>query len=371
MINFTRPVVLIGHPYASIGMGEQIRACLESLLAAGVPAKVYDVFKHAPRNDAEHRRSVGPHEVHSIDPHAIKIFHINGNEVLSVLKKIERDEEDFSGTSIISPAWELPNYPTEWTSLVNRFVETWAISHYVEDVFKRSGINVSYTGQSVESPLRYFYPRKYFGLRESAFILLNFFDTTSYATRKNPLGVVDLYRRIRARRPYADIQLVLKVKNGEQQDPAWEKILREEAPDALVVSSKLSTLETRSMIAASDCLVSLHRAEGFGRGTGEAMYFGRLALGTAWSGNMDYMTDENSLLVRCSQIPVQENEYPHWENQHWADPDIDHALYLLERTIDDSHSRRAIERAAASSIMTCMGHRAVGLRMRRALEKFS
>ena len=46
----------------------------------------------------------------------------------------------------------------------------------------------------------------------------------------------------------------------------------------------------QSLINACDCFVSLHRSEGFGRGLGEAMALGRLALGTGWSGNVDFMT---------------------------------------------------------------------------------
>jgi hypothetical protein len=36
----------------------------------------------------------------------------------------------------------------------------------------------------------------------------------------------------------------------------------------------MTSLETRSLINACDCFASLHRAEGFGRGTGEAMFLG-------------------------------------------------------------------------------------------------
>ena len=71
--------------------------------------------------------------------------------------------------------------------------------------------------------------------------------------------------------------------------------------------------------------MSLHRAEGFGRGLGEAMALGRLALGTGWSGNVDFMTEKNSLLVRHRMVKLKRDEYPHWQGQSWAEPDLDHA----------------------------------------------
>jgi hypothetical protein len=46
----------------------------------------------------------------------------------------------------------------------------------------------------VELPLGHILPRRYFGIRESAFVLLHFFDLTSYAARKNPDAVLAMCR---------------------------------------------------------------------------------------------------------------------------------------------------------------------------------
>ena len=147
-------------------------------------------------------------------------------------------------------------------------------------------------------------PRRYFGIRKSAFVLLNFFDLSSYSTRKNPEAVLALLERIRAADPYRDVQLVLKAKNGESGAEAWAAELK---PDAQlkIIATPLDSFEVKSLINACDCFVSLHRAEGFGRGLGEAMALGRLAMGTGWSGNVDFMTAENSLLVPHDLIDAE------------------------------------------------------------------
>jgi hypothetical protein len=49
-------VTVIGHPFAPIGMGEQMRAGVKSLLAAHVDVEVIDAYRHASRSDREHRR---------------------------------------------------------------------------------------------------------------------------------------------------------------------------------------------------------------------------------------------------------------------------------------------------------------------------
>ncbi len=101
---------------------------------------------------------------------------------------------------------------------------------------------------------------------------------------------------------------------GEERSSATRALGRRAAAGprrVKVIATPLDTLATRSLINACDCFVSLHRAEGFGRGLGEAMALGRLAMGTGWSGNVDFMTAENSLLVdhdadrRCRPMPTR------------------------------------------------------------------
>ena len=125
----------------------------------------------------------------------------------------------------------------------------------------------------------------------------------------------------------------------------------------------MTSLETRSLINACDCFVSLHRSEGFGRGSGEAMFLGRLALATGWSGNLDFITPENCLLVNHELVEVGENEYPFGKGQMWAEPDIGHAAELLEAVLDDRARAREIAARGRRDVRLGHGYRAVGLRI--------
>src|SRR3546814_19924595 len=104
-------------------------------------------------------------------------------------------------------------------------------------------------------------PRRYFGVRESAFTFLSSFDLTSFVDRKNPWAVVELFRRLRVKRPYDDIQLVLKVKNGDQSAEEWDNHLRDEVPAAVVIAESLPSYENQRLVAACACLAPLHRSE--------------------------------------------------------------------------------------------------------------
>jgi glycosyltransferase involved in cell wall biosynthesis len=212
-------------------------------------------------------------------------------------------------------------------------------------------------------------PRRHFGIRESAFVLLHFFDLSSYTSRKNPDAVITLFNRLRAKHPKADLQLVLKVKQGEFGAEDWSST--HASAGIHVLDQPLDTIGVTSLIAACDCFVSLHRSEGFGRGLGEAMAAGRLALGTNWSGNTDFLTEASGLPVDYSLTKLGKDQYPHWKGQHWAEPDLDHALAQIERVLADPKARKSLARTAQTSILRTHGNRAIGLKMLQRLEAVS
>ncbi len=361
------PVTLVGHPFAPIGMGEQLRSHIAACLHAYVNVGVLDIFRYAQRADVAHATLLGDREIRK-PPRGIRIFHVNGDEVDRVLDAFAARGGDFdAGYNIIVPAWELPEYPRPWAARLARFDEVWALSGFLRDSLAAAGIASHLIGQSVEPSPGPLLPRRFFGIRESAFVLLHFFDITSYAARKNPLAVLDLFRRLRAAAPFLDMQLVLKVKDGERAAAAWAREFADE-PQVLPITDPLDTLGVRSLIAACDCFTSLHRAEGFGRGLGEAMALGRLALGTGWSGNLDFMTEANALLVRARPLPVPPDAYPYWQGQTWAEPDIDHAAALLAPVVQDPSRGRARAQRGQMDALRSHGHRAIGLRILDRLE---
>ena len=358
-------VAIVGHPFSSIGMGEQVRAGFSALAAVGIDARFYDVFRHSERSDLDFRRLVSPNEVQHLDNHAVRIFHVNGDEVDPVCAALAERGVDFrSAYNIIVPVWELPVYPKVWKSKLAMFDEIWAPSHFVRQSLDAAGLSSHHVGQAVEKYYPILFGRRYFGIRESAFVVLNFFDTKSYPKRKNPEAVLELYHHIRKSLPFDDIQFVLKMRAGDADVADVESVMKASVPrDVHVLTGNLTSQEAFSLLSAVDCFASLHRSEGFGRGLAEAMWLGRLALGTGWSGNRDYMSEGNSLMVDFRLIDVNKGDYPQADGQQWAEPDIDHAVFLLKSVINDPARGRAISRQARIAAILNCSNRSVGLRM--------
>jgi hypothetical protein len=156
---------------------------------------------------------------------------------------------------------------------------------------------------------------------------------------------------------------VLKAKQGEQGAESWAREFTAAHPAAHihVIDQPLDTIGVTSLIAACDCFVSLHRSEGFGRGLGEAMALGRLALGTNWSGNTDFLNASNGLPVNFALKKLAKDEYPHWQGQHWAEPDLDHAEALISHALQNPTQSRQLAHAAQSAIRQTHGNRAIAL----------
>jgi len=366
----TPGVTVVGHPFSQVGMGEQMRAGFRAVRAAGIPAALHDVFRYAPRQDPDIRSLVLPDEADGLPEGGIRICHFNGDEIGPVLEALSKKGAGFeNGYNIIVPAWELPRYPSVWRDGLLLFDEIWAMSRFVKAAIESIGLTAHHVGQSVEADYGNHLPRRFFAIRESSFVLLSAFDMSSYVARKNPFAAIDLFKRFRQKRPFDDVQLVLKMRAGEQD--ASESVfprVGDLPKGTVVIRENYPSYAARSLVGCCDCLVSLHRSEGFGRSMGEAMFLGRLALATGWSGNCDYMTPDNSLFVRHAMVDVREGDYPHSAGQQWAEPDVDHALHLLLKALDDPAWMRRLRQNGRLDARRLLSNRAVGLRMLARLE---
>jgi glycosyltransferase involved in cell wall biosynthesis len=213
--------------------------------------------------------------------------------------------------------------------------------------------------------------RRHFGISETAYAFVYFFDLTSYIERKNPFAVIKAFAKVREARPYADVQLVLKVNNRGADAAGFERFLAAVEPHksrTLVIDRTLSDNEVKSLVRVGDAFVSLHRSEGFGLGLGEAMFFGKPVVATGYSGNMDFMTPETACLVDHSLVPVPEGQYPHAKGQLWAEPDIEEAARHMIRLLDEPEAGRELGARASAHVRTHFSLRAAGLRYASRLE---
>jgi glycosyltransferase involved in cell wall biosynthesis len=83
----------------------------------------------------------------------------------------------------------------------------------------------------------------------------------------------------------------------------------------------------------------------------EAMAAGLPTIGTRWSGNLEFMNDENSYLIDCEVADVPEgdtSELRLYRGHKWAEPSVEHLRRLMRQVFEDRQSAGLVgERARA------------------------
>lgn len=371
MTTKNQALVLAGHPFAPSGRGEDIRCSFRAFQAVGLTVYIRDIYSYEKQVDPDFKNEFDSHLVKKMGD--INIFYINGDEVEQALKHIEADISS-DAYNIICPQWELSIYPKDWTKQLNRFDEIWAPSKFVfNSIQKTVSKPVFHMPLSTQVQLTSFLGRRYFNISESSYIFLFFFDLKSYFDRKNPYTVIKAFEKVCIERPDKDAHLVIKINplTSLHNKVHWliQKIDQCPFRDRITIIDELfSDNEIKNLIRCCDCFVSLHRSEGYGRGMAEAMFFGKPVIATGYSGNLDFMNEEISILVRFKLINVIEGSYPHAKGQVWAEPDVENAVYYSLRLLDDRDYGRNLGQIASRYIRTNFSYRAIGLKY---IERFN
>lgn len=362
---------VVGHPFAPIGRGEDARCTFRALRSVAVRPTVLDLYRIY-RPDHDVLEEIQPFL--DTSPGVVNLFHLNGDEVEQALGALG-DALPQNAYNVIYPAWELSKYPAAWAERLNCFDEVWAPTRFILDalqpVVSKPLVHMPLACEVVLSSFR---SRRHFGIPESSYAFLFFFDFRSFAARKNPSAVIHAFEALRKQRPTADTCLVIKTHGSQAAPGALEELKAVVAPlgdRVVLIDQAMTDNDTKNLVRCCDAFVSLHRAEGFGRGLAEAMYLGKPVVATAYSGNMDFMAAQTAYLVDYKLVPVAPGEYPHSEGQVWADADVAHAARHMAALVDDPVQGRLRGQHASRNIRDLCGYRAAGIRYRDRLDQLA
>jgi len=167
-----------------------------------------------------------------------------------------------------------------------------------------------------------------------------------------------------------DVLLVLHHIN-RQADPQNAERLRQASSgiNVRLIGDHLTEREYLSLLAACDCYVSLHRSEGLGLTMAEAMYLGKPVIATAYSGNLDFMNVNNSLLVRYDLVELDRDYGPYEKGNLWAEPESQHAGELMRWVYEEKEKAGELGERARKDIMKLMDPDKVSREIRCRLER--
>lgn len=338
---------LVGYAHGEFGVAEILRRYAHALQSGGVPFVVrnFDTGVASRQRDDSMRRFLSAE-----CRYGVNLFCINADQ--TPIARAQLGDAVFGGRyNIACWFWELEKFPQQWHGAIDLVDEIWVSSTFVRDAVAACTTKpVHVVPIALDADLPAHYSRAAFGLDEDDFVYLFSFDFNSFVVRKNAEGVIAAFRRA-FRDGRRGVRLLIKTINGERFPEALRTLAASVADDDRI-EVRDGFLDRRGMWALQACCdgyVSLHRSEGLGLGMAECMLLGKPVVATAYSGNLAFMDADNSCLVDYSLIPVNEGEYPAWQGQRWAEPDIDQAAAYLRRLADDpAYAREIGEKAKAS-----------------------
>jgi glycosyltransferase involved in cell wall biosynthesis len=95
----------------------------------------------------------------------------------------------------------------------------------------------------------------------------------------------------------------------------------------------------------------MHRSEGLGLHLMEAMWLGVPVIATRYSGNLEFMNDQNSALIDAELIAVTDRQGYYPTEAVWADPDLEQAAVSMRRMVEDEPHRVGLALAGRTAMM--------------------
>jgi glycosyltransferase involved in cell wall biosynthesis len=358
-------VTLVGYANAQSGIGEDVRVAALALREAGVPVSIFNVEPGAGTCQDEHSADAF---ISMRNLHDITMFCTTGMETAQLAAR--QGKALLDGQRVVGYwPWELQHWPPEWAHAYDLVDEVWASSWhtygaYAETCSKR----VRHMPMAVTVEGSRGLGRPDFRLPGGRFLFVFSFDGLSSFTRKNPL---DCLRAFKMAFPHGDepVGLVVKAMRATGDNPYWGQVIKAAAEDhrIILVSGTIDRLALLDLYRACDCFLSLHRAEGFGRGIAEAMLLGKPVITTGYSGNLDFTLAGTAALVDYRLHPLGPTDYPFGEGQSWAQPDIDHAAWWMRRLVEDKVLRTRLAAAGQGLVAAAYSPSVVGETYARVL----
>ena len=291
---------------------------------------------------------------------SINVFHININFINNFFSK-NQDLNLKDHYNIIYWAWEFPEVSEKVVEILNVFDELWVPSDFCVNIFTK------YTGIPVirfSHPIQKMAESKDFELSPynispDSKVYLTIFDSLSTAIRKNPEATLEAFTTVF--KDNRNSVLIVKTHNLERSKDAQKALeAYNNIPNVIIINEHFSKEKLHSLIQQSDVLISLHGSEGFGLTMAEAMAYGKIVVGTGYSGNLDFMNVNNSFLIQYDFIKTSNTKGLIDEGLTLANPSLKDAVEKLQYIKNNFDSLTSMREKAKSQIAENFSIQSIG-----------
>jgi glycosyltransferase involved in cell wall biosynthesis len=358
---------IAGFLTADLGIGESARCMARAADAVLLPTALIDL-KLRCKNQRSDLTYLA--RLQEDSPHPVNVIHLDppASRDLDARHPALRRRK----YNIAYWAWELPEFPDSWTPSCDYFDEIWCPSEFTRTAI---AMKVPLPVHTMPHAISFTRPtdppgalRARLGLPADKFLFLLLYDLNSYSQRKNPGAVVEAFRASGLAGRGAALIVKTHSAAGNEAELAALRAAVAGQPEITLLTDTLSRTDIYALEAACDCLVSLHRSEGFGLVVAECMFLGKPVIATDWSATAEFLNETNGCPVRASLVTLEKNYGPYTKGQAWAEPDIAHAASWMQKLAGDPTLCTRLGDAARATIVEKFSPAKIGARYRQRLE---
>ena len=346
--------------------GEAARSLARALHTADIPHSLHslDLNVAAPNRDPRYANEV------SDFPYDLNLFVVNADQIPEVASLL--GAEVFARRFNIGFwLWELSSFPSTYEAAFDLLHEVWTPSAFCVDSFSKVSPHPVRRLPLPVVPPEARWGREHFGLANEPFTFLFMFNFLSYFERKNPMAVIEAFRRAFFQESKSDrpVQLVFKTSQSDFAPELYAEMCAAMSDLPIkILDGYYEADEVSSLVSCCDAYVSLHRSEGYGLTIAEAMYHEKPVIATAYSGNVDFFGINNGYPVRYELVQLTEDAGPYAAGAQWANPDIDHAAELMRRAVTETEEAKRLASRGQQEVRTLLSEQAVGEKLREHFE---
>jgi glycosyltransferase involved in cell wall biosynthesis len=341
---------LVGYLAGEFGVASASRVMSRVIRGAGIPVA------NTVLRDTNHRHRARPVDTLDGAPFELSVLMLNADGLVELWSD-PRLAAHHGRRRVGVWYWEVDLLPEPMRGAFDLVDEVWCATSYIQEALqKHADTPVVKHPLALTPTVSTALTRADVGLPQDRFLFGFVFDYASVVDRKNPLGLIHAYRE--AFGPDDGANLVLKTINADVRsaEAARVRSAADDRDDIVFLDGFLSPLEMRAFFQLLDCYVSLHRAEGLGLTMASAMAAGVPTVATGWSGNLEFMTSENSVLVPFELREVGDGAAPYPREATWADPDLGAAARAMREIFHDSAVARSLGHRAQRDMAALAVH---------------
>jgi glycosyltransferase involved in cell wall biosynthesis len=341
-----RGVLVRGLVYDNSGYADETRGILFGLHRAGIPMQL---------------EPVGSQDL------TVGVLTIDEIEELELLKHQRVDfargvlfqhlpAHDFNTavhgrTRVGRTMFETDSIPDGWRAQCEAMDEIWVPTNFNAQVLAAAGVTAEklhVLPSGVDTAL--FRPGLE-PLRIAARRGFNFLSVFEWTSRKGPDILLRAY--LSEFKPAEDVTLMLKTYSRTNRNSSLlAKIayfverevgmrLEDTPPILLFAPGFLSTEDIPRLYSSADAFVLPSRGEGYGRPYMEALSCECPVVATRWSGQMDFLHDQNCELIEWDLTPVLWNtDIEVFAGHRWAEPRVEHLRRVMRHVFEHRDEAR-------------------------------